>query len=113
LSPCLKIRAITFLVRAIRNSEIPLTGSLFLFRNGATSEETPVSVDKQHTTVGRFLTEAELEASLPSDNYEARELKINQLLLDRVVRFFNTCMVQFASTSLEISDLKRNLEEGV
>ena len=69
LSPCLKMKAITFFDRAMRTPEIPLTDTLVLVKNGASSEETSVSVDKQQTPVGRSLTEAELEASLPTGNY--------------------------------------------
>lgn len=113
LSPCLKMKAITFFDRAMRTPEIPLTDTLVLVQNGANSEETSVSVDKEQTPVGRSLTEAELEASLPTDNYEERDLQLNQLLLDRVARFFNAYKVQFAFPKLETSELKRNLEEGV
>jgi len=113
LSPCLKMKAITFFDRAMRTPEIPLTDTLVLVQNGATSEETSVSVDKQQTAVGRSLTEAEFEASLPTGNYEERDMQLNQLLLDRVSRFFNAYKVQFAFPKLETSELKRNLEEGV
>ncbi|GFG31929.1 hypothetical protein Cfor_08085, partial [Coptotermes formosanus] len=113
LSPCLKMKAITFFDRAMRTPEIPLTDTLVLVQNAATSEETSVSVDKQQTPVGRSLTEAELEATLPNGNYEERDMQLNQLLLDRVARFFNTYKVQFTLPKLETSELKRNLEEGL
>lgn len=113
LSPCLKMKAITFFDRAMRTPEIPLTDTLVLVQNGANSEGTSVSVDKQQTPVGRSLTEAELEASLPTGDDEARDMQLNQLLLDRVARFFNAYKVQFAFPKFETSELKRNLEEGV
>jgi Protein of unknown function (DUF1676). len=113
LSPCLKMKAITYFDRAMRTPEIPLTDTLVLVQNGATSQDTSVSVHKEQTPVGRSLTEAELEASLPTDNYEAKDMQLNQLLLDRVARFFNAYKVQFAFPKLETSELKRNLEEGV
>jgi hypothetical protein len=113
LSPCLKMKAITFFDRAMRTSEIPLTDTLVLVQNSATSEDTSVSADKQQTHIGRSLTEAEIEASLPTGDYEARDLQLNQLLLDRLSRFFNTYKIQFAFPKLETTELKRNLEEGV
>jgi len=113
LSPCLKMKAITFFDRAMKTPEIPLTDTLVLVQNGVNSQETSVSLEKQQTPVGRSLTEAELEASLPTGDDEARDMQLNQLLLDRVARFFNAYKVQFAFPKLETSELKRNLEEGV
>lgn len=109
LSPCLKMKAITFFDRAMRTIEIPLTESLVLVKNGVSS----ASLDQQQTPVGRSLTEAELEASLPKSSYEARELQLNELLLDRVASFFNSYKVQIAFPKVETTELKRNLEEGV
>lgn len=109
LSPCLKMKAITFLDRAMRTLEIPLTESLVLVKNGVSS----ASLDQQQMPVGRSLTEAELEASLPTGNYEARDLQLNEMLLDRVARFFNSYKVQIAFPKVETTELKRNLEEGV
>ena len=113
LSPCLKMKAITFFDRAMRTAEIPLTDTLVLVQNGATSEETYVSVDEQETPVGRSLAEAELEASLSTGNHEERDMQLNQLLLDRVARFFNAYKIQLAFPKFETTELKRNLEEGV
>jgi hypothetical protein len=113
LSPCLKMKAITFFDRAMRTSEIPLTDTFVLVQNSAASEDASVSADKQQTPIGRSLTEAELEASLPTGDYEARDMQLNRMLLDRVSRFFNTYKVQFALPKLETSELNRNLEEGV
>ena len=113
LTPCLKMKAIAFFDRAMKTPEIPLTDTLVLVQNGVQTEESSVSDSKQQTPVGRSLTEAEIEASLPTDNYETRDMQLNQLLLDRVARFFNTYKVQFAFPKLETSELKRNLEEGV
>lgn len=113
LSPCLKMKAITFFDRAMRTLEIPLTESLVLVQTGATTEKSSVPRDQQQDPVGRSLTETELEASLPAGNYEARDLQLNKLLLDRVSRFFNTYKVQIAFPKMDTSDLKRSLEEGV
>jgi hypothetical protein len=113
LSPCLKMKAITFFDRAMRSLEIPLTESLVLVQNGAATEQSSVPRDQQQGAVGRSLTEAEIEASLPDGNYEARDLQLNKLLLERVARFFNTYRVQIAFPKMDTSDLKRNLEEGV
>jgi hypothetical protein len=109
LSPCLKMKAIAFFDRAMRTLEIPLTESLVLVKTGVGS----TSLDQQQTPVGRSLTEAELEAFSPTDSYEARDMRLNELLLDRVARFFNSYKVQIAFPKLETSELKRNLEEGV
>jgi hypothetical protein len=113
LSPCLKMKAITFFDRAMRTLEIPLTESLVLVQTGAATEKSSVPRDQQQEPVGRSLTETELEASLPDGNYEARDLQLNKLLLDRVARFFNTYKVQIAFPKMDTSELKRNLDEGV
>lgn len=113
LSPCLKMKAITFFDRAMRTLEIPLTESLILVKNAAAIEESSGPQDQQQEAVGRSLTEAEIERSLPEGDYEARDLQLNKLLLDRVARFFNTYKVQIALPKMDTSDLKRNLEEGL
>lgn len=113
LSPCLKMKAITFLDRAMRTLEIPLTESLVLVQTGAATEKSSVPRDQQQEPVGRSLTETELEASLPADSYEAKDLQLNKILLDRVARFFNIYKVQIAFPKMDTSDLKRSLEEGV
>jgi hypothetical protein len=107
------MKAITFFDRAMRSSEIPLTETFVLVQNSAASEDASVSVDKQQTAIGRSLTEAEIAASLPTGDYEDRDMELSRMLLDRVSRFFNTYKVQFAFPKLETSGLKRNLEEGV
>jgi hypothetical protein len=112
LASCLKMKAITFIDRAMRTLEIPLTDSLVLVQNGAAMEESSVPRDQQQEAVGRSLTEAEIEASLPDGNYEGRDLQLNKLLVDRVARFFNSYRVQIAFPKMDTSDLKRNLEEG-
>jgi hypothetical protein len=109
LSPCLKMKAITFFDRAMRTLEIPLTESLVLVKNGVSS----ASLDQQQLPVGRSLTEAELEASFSTRSYQEKELQLNEMLLDRIARFFNSYKVQIAFPKLETSELKRNLEEGV
>jgi hypothetical protein len=113
LSPCLKMKAITFFDRAMRTLEIPLTESLVLVQTRAATEQSSVPRDQQQDPVGRSLTEAELEASLPAGNYEARDLQLNQFLLERVARFFNMYKVQIAFPKMDTSELKRNLDEGV
>ncbi|PSN49209.1 hypothetical protein C0J52_16944 [Blattella germanica] len=104
LSPCLKMKAITFFDRAMRTLEIPLTDSLVLVKNAQNVQE--------QGPVGRSFTETELEATLASDNYEKKDVQLNQLLLDRIARFFNTYKVQIALPKVETSELQRNLEEG-
>ncbi|XP_069679301.1 uncharacterized protein Osi12 [Periplaneta americana] len=112
LSPCLKMKAITFFDRAMRTPEIPLTDSLILVKNGSPAETSSGPQDQQQMPVGRSLTEAELEATLPRGNYEAKDMQLNELLLDRIARFFNSYKVQIALPKLETTELKRNLEEG-
>jgi len=112
LSPCLKMKAIAFFDRVMRTVEIPLTESLVLVKNGDGKEKNSASLDQQQTPVGRSMTEAELEASLPTGDNEDRDMQLSQILLDRVARFFNSYKVQIAFPKLETSELKRSLEEG-
>ncbi|KAJ9577085.1 hypothetical protein L9F63_006365, partial [Diploptera punctata] len=111
LTPCLKMKAITFFDRAMRSTEISLTDSLVLVKAG--EKENKVESQNLHqASVGRSLSEDELEKSLENENYISRDNQLNQLLLERVSRFFNSFKVQIDLPKLETAELQRSIEEG-
>ena len=111
-TPCLKMKAITFFDRAMRSSEISLTDSLVLVKAGG-NENNVDSQNLKPESIGRSLSETELEESLEKENYESRDNQLNLLLLDRVSRFFDSFKVQIALPKLETSELQRNIVEGL
>lgn len=77
LMQCVKVKAATLLDRVARAGDLPITETLTLVRRP----------DSARTHVGRALSEAELEAALPSgDSYAAKDAKLNELLWERVAR---------------------------
>ncbi|GLH08716.1 Uncharacterized protein GBIM_13891 [Gryllus bimaculatus] len=106
LSGCLKMKAITFFDRAARAAQIPLADNLVLVKKAAAVAATPPA--------GRSLTEADVEAALPrgAADADARDLKLDNILLDSVARFFNSHTVQIDFPKMEGTQLQRGIEEG-
>ncbi|XP_071441034.1 uncharacterized protein [Hetaerina americana] len=104
--PCLKMKAVTFLDRALRLPEINLADSVTLVKEPSENEVAGAERD------GRTLaTEAELESSLPADE-EAKDSTLDEMLLDRVSRFAKTHTLQMKLPQLEPAEIQRSLEEG-
>ena len=105
------MKAITFFDRVMRSSEISLTDSFVLVKAGG-KENKMDSQNLQQESIGRSLSEAELEESLEKENYVTRDNQLNHLLSERVSKFFNSFKMQISLPKLESSELQRNLEEG-
>ncbi|XP_059490753.1 uncharacterized protein LOC132205610 [Neocloeon triangulifer] len=97
LSMCLQMRALKFVDGLNHQGDVEITEGVSLVSQGAKS--------------GRALNAAELEASLPADA-EERENQVQQLLVERVARFFSTHTLQVKLPQESINDMKRSLEEG-
>ncbi|KAG8236718.1 hypothetical protein J437_LFUL016954 [Ladona fulva] len=104
--PCLKMKAVTFLNRALRLPEISLADSVTLVKDPSENE---VGVDRDGRTLAS--SEAELEATLPNDE-EAKDAALDEMLLDRVSRFAKTHTLQLKLPQLTPNEIQRSLEEG-
>jgi len=99
---CIKMRALTFVDRALRRPEdIALMDGVKLVRGGDVSRELN----------GRALSEAELDASLPKDA-EDREATVETMLVDRVARFLESHTLQLKVPDASISDMRKSLDEA-
>nr|CAD7447623.1 unnamed protein product [Timema bartmani] len=94
IAPCLKMRAITFFDRALKMKDIPLSDSLVLVKTGS---------DEIRIPVGRSFSESKTEVS---------EDELDNLLFDRVARFFNSHNVQIILPRMDDQQLQRSIEEG-
>ncbi|KAG8328290.1 hypothetical protein J6590_000950 [Homalodisca vitripennis] len=97
---CLKGKAITFFDRATRSDSIPLGDLVFL-----------VKEEGSRLDYGRALTENDVEAVIQGSDDTARDLKLNDLLFDRIARFFNSHTIKLALPKVSSQDLARGYEE--
>lgn len=105
LSLCLKMRALTFVDRALRKpGGIPITDGVSLV-NSANDQET------NRMLGGRALSEAELENTLPADQ-EEKDSQVESLLVDRVARFLSSHTLQLKVPEESISEMKKSLDEA-
>lgn len=105
LSICLKMRALTYVDRALRKSEdISIIDGITLVKTESTNEA-------YRGLNGRALSQDELDASLPK-NADEKNTQVENMLFDRVARFLETHTLQLKVPQSSISEMKRSLEEG-
>lgn len=105
LSICLKMRALTYVDRALRRSEdISIV-------DGITLVKADTSNEAYRGLNGRALSQDELDASLPK-NVEEKNTQVENLLFDRVARFLESHTLQLKVPQSSISEMKRSIEEG-
>lgn len=105
LSICLKMRALTYVDRALRRSDdISIIDGITLVKSDTSNEA-------YRGLNGRALSQDELDASLPK-NVEEKNTQVENLLFDRVARFLETHTLQLKVPQSSISEMKRSLEEG-
>jgi hypothetical protein len=105
MSLCLKMRALTFVDRALRRpGDVELVEGLSLTR-------TEDNLDVSRELNGRALSEAELDASLPK-NADEKDAQVETLLVDRVAKFLQSHTLQFKVPDSAISEVKKTLDEG-
>ncbi|XP_046668582.1 uncharacterized protein LOC124359683 [Homalodisca vitripennis] len=101
---CIKMRALTFVDRALRRPEdISLVDGVKLVRTD--------TGDVSRELNGRALSEAELDASLPKDA-EDRDAQVETMLVDRVARFLESHTLQLKVPDSSISDIRKSLDEA-
>lgn len=98
---CLKGKAITFFDRASRSDSIPV-GDLVML----------VKEDGSRVDYGRALTEQDVESVVQGSDEDTRDLKLNDLLFDRVARFLNSHTLKLALPKVTSRELARGYEEG-
>jgi hypothetical protein len=105
MSLCLKMRALTFVDRALRRpGDVELLEGVSLVQNQE-------SLDVSRELNGRALSEAELDASLPK-NAEEKDAQVETLLVDRIAKFLQGHTLQFKVPDSAISEVKKTLDEG-
>jgi hypothetical protein len=105
MSLCLKMRALTFVDRALRRpGDVKLLEGVSLVR-------APDALDISRELNGRALSEAELEASLPT-NADEKDAQVETLLVDRIAKFLQGHTLQFKVPDSAISEAKKTLDEG-
>jgi hypothetical protein len=105
MSLCLKMRALTFVDRALRRpGDVVLTDGVSLVR-------TKDGLDVSREMNGRALSEAELDASLPK-NADEKDAQVETLLVERIARFLQSHTLQFKVPESAISEVRKTLDEG-
>jgi len=105
ISFCLKMRALTYLDRALRRP-----GDLELL-DGVALVRTQEGLDLSREMNGRALSEAELDASLPK-NAEERETQVETLLVDKFAKFLQSHTLQLKVPDSAISEVRKTIDEG-
>lgn len=101
--PCLKMKALTMVDRALRKTSIQVSENFALIKDTKATEFEESS---------RAMTESELETSLPVDS-EKKEDKLDELLLDRVGKFLKSYTIQIKLfDGSDVAALKRSVSEG-
>lgn len=98
---CLKGKAITFFDRASRSDSIVVGDMISL-----------VKEDGSRMDYGRALTDHDVESVIQGSDDTTRDLKLNNLLFDRVSRFFNSHSVRLSLPKMSSEELSRGIEEG-
>lgn len=105
ISLCIKMRALTFVDRALRKQDdISIVSGIKLVKTDDTNEAS-------RGLNGRALSEDELDASLPK-NAEDRETAVESMLVDRIARFLQSRTLQLKVPESSISDIRKTLDEG-
>lgn len=104
-SICLKMRALTFVDKALRRSDdISVVDGVVFVKSDAANEA-------YRGLNARALSQDELDASLPK-NVDEKNTQVENLLVDRVARFLETHTLQLKVPRSSITEMKRSLEEG-
>ncbi|XP_054257811.1 uncharacterized protein LOC128982820 [Macrosteles quadrilineatus] len=98
---CLKGKAITFFDRASRSDSISVGDLVTLVRE-----------EGSRVDYGRAITETDLETVSQGADETSRDAKLNDLLFDRVARFFNSHSVKLSLPKMSSEELARGYEEG-
>lgn len=105
ISLCIKMRALTFVDRALRKQDdISIVSGVKLVKTDDTNEAS-------RGLNGRAMSEDELDASLPK-NAEDRETAVETMLVDRIARFLQSRTLQLKVPESSISDIRKTLDEG-
>lgn len=105
LTMCLKMRALTYVDKALRRSEdINIV-------DGVTLVKADSSTEAYRGLNARALSQDELDASLPK-NADEKNTQIENMLFDRVARFLETHTLMLKVPESSISEMKRSLEEA-
>ncbi|KAK6621953.1 hypothetical protein RUM44_001760 [Polyplax serrata] len=104
VSLCLKMRALTFVDRALRKNEISITDGVRLVRSEQAQES-------MRSLGARALSENELDNTL-SKNEEEKDSQVESLLVDRIARFFQTHILQFQVPDSSINEVRKSLDEA-
>jgi hypothetical protein len=97
---CLKKRAITFMDRVARLDSFAVGDGLKVMKSANSVIETVKS-----------MSDNELEQALPR-GLEARDLKLNSMLIDRISGFLNSHTVQISLPKVSADEIGRGVEEG-
>lgn len=100
---CMKMRALTFVDRALRKPEISIADGVSLVKNE--NEESVRSLG------ARALSESELDNTLPQ-NEEEKDTQVESLLVDRVARFLSSHTLQLKVPDSSITEMRRSLDEA-
>lgn len=107
LSICLKMRALTFVDRALRRSDdIQIIDGITLVKSSDTATN-----EAYRGLNARALSQDELDASLPK-NADEKDTQVENMLFERVAKFLETHTLQLKVPESSISEMKRSLEEG-
>lgn len=104
-NPCnFKMRALHYVDKALRKSD-----NIDIFEGITLVKSEPV--ESSRGLNGRSLSESELDDSLAKDDGE-KDVVVENLLLDRVVRFLESHTLQLKVPESSISGMRRSLDEG-
>lgn len=102
LSLCLKMRALTYVDRALRRSDnIDIVDGVSLVPTDGGSREMN----------GRAISEAELDETLPKDA-EDKDAQVETMLVDRVARFLESHTLQLKVPESSINEVRKSLDEA-
>lgn len=101
---CMKMRALTFVDRALRKPEISILEGVSLVKNENDQESV-------RSLGARALSESELDNTLPQ-NEEEKDSQVENLLVDRVARFLSSHTLQVKVPDSSISEMRRSLDEA-
>lgn len=107
LTICLKMRALTYVDKALRKSEdVKIVDGVTLVVN-----KDDANNEAYRGLNGRALSQDELDASLPK-NEDDRNAQVENMLFDRVARFLEGHTLQLRVPQSSITEMKRSLDEG-
>ncbi|XP_050533836.1 uncharacterized protein LOC126901442 [Daktulosphaira vitifoliae] len=104
VATCLKMRALQYVDHALRRSDdIDVFEGISLVKTGP--------VESSRGLNGRSLSESELDDNAAKDG-DDKDAAVENLLLDRIARFFESHTLQLKVPESSISGMRRSLEEA-